>query len=147
MVLSKTILILEDNLKVLSRMLDGLFELEQGQPYDFSVIALTNYKQVEDYVNTNPKAQFDIILLDRDCKLNNSFHILDIDRFGADKVIAISSVPEYNQEAKQRGVKRVILKDLKNIDEFAKKVVKEVEIMITPSRLRNFFNLFQYTGH
>ena len=147
MILSKTILILEDNLKVLSRILDGLFELEQGQPYDFSVIALTNYKQVEDYVNANPKAQFDIILLDRDCKLNNSFHILDIERFGADKVIAMSSVPEYNKEAKQRGVKRVILKDLKNIDEFAKKVVKEVEIMITPSRLRNFFNLFQHTGH
>jgi len=138
MVLSKTILILEDNLKVLSRILDGLFELEQDQPFDFSVIALTNYQQVEDYVNNNPKAQFDIILLDRDCKLNNSFHVLNIERFGADKVIAISSVPEYNQEAKQRGVKRVVLKDLRYIDEFAKKVVKEVEHMITPSRLLHF---------
>src|SRR3989344_8904858 len=108
MVLSKTILILEDNLKVLSRILDGLFELEQDQPFDFSIIVLTNYQQVEDYVNNNPKAQFDIILLDRDCKLNNSFHVLNIERFGADKVIAISSVPEYNQEAKQRGVKRVV---------------------------------------
>ena len=137
-VLSKTILILEDNLKVLSRILDGLFELEQDQPYDFSVIVLTTHKQVEDYVNTNPKAQFDIILLDRDCKLNNSFHILDIERFGADKVISISSVPEYNKQAKQKGVKRVILKDLKDIDEFAEKVVKEIEIMITPSRLLNF---------
>ena len=109
MTLSKTILILEDNLKVLSRILDGLFELEQDQPYDFSVIVLTTYKQVEDYVNTNPKAQFDIILLDRDCKLNNSFHILDIKRFGADKVISISSVSEYNKQAKQKGVKRIIL--------------------------------------
>jgi len=145
MVISKTILILEDNLKVLSRILDGLFELEQDQPYDLSVIVLTNHKQVEDYVNTNPKAQFDIVLLDRDCKLNNSFHILDIERFGADKVIAISSVPEYNKEAKQRGVKRVILKDLKNIDEFAKRAVDEVEIMITPSRLHNLVNLFQHT--
>jgi len=142
MILSKTILILEDNLKVLSRILDRLFELEQDQPYDFSVIILTNYKQVEDYVNTNPKAQFDIVLLDRDCKLGGSFHILDIERFGADKVIAISSIPEYNKEAKQRGVKRVILKDLKNIDEFAKKVVKEVQIMVAPSRLRKFLNHF-----
>ncbi len=135
MVLSKTILILEDNLKVLSRILNRLFELEQDQPYDFSVIVLTNHQQVEDYVNTNPKASFDIILLDRDCKLNNSFHVLDIERFGVDKVIAISSVPEYNQEAKQRGVKRIVLKDLQYIDEFAKKVVKEVEKMLTPSRL------------
>ena len=143
MVLSKTILILEDNLLVLSKLLDKLFVLEHDQPYDFSVIVLTNHKQVEDYVNTNPKAQFDIILLDRDCKLNNSFHILDIERFGADKVIAMSSVPEFNKEAKQRGVKRVILKDLKNIDEFAKKVVREVEIMITPSRLYKVLSLFQ----
>jgi len=90
MVLSKTILILEDNLQVLSKLLDKLFVLEQDQPYDFSVIALTNHQQVEDYVNNNPKAQFDIILLDRDCKLNNSFHVLNIERFGADKVISIS---------------------------------------------------------
>lgn len=138
MVLSKTILILEDNLKVLSRILDRLFELEQDQEYDLSVIVLTNHQQVEDYVNSNPKAQFDIILLDRDCKLNNSFHVLNIERFGADKVIAISSVPEYNKEAKQRGVKRVVLKDLQQIDEFAVKVVKEVEKMLTPSRLLHF---------
>ena len=135
MILNKTILILEDNLKVLSRILDGLFELELDQPFAFSVIILTNYQQVVDYVNNNPKAEFDIILLDRDCKLDDSFHILDIERFGADKVISISSVPEYNQDAKKRGVKRVVLKDLLHIDEFAKKVVKEVEHMITPSRL------------
>lgn len=135
MVLLKRILILEDNLIVLSKILDRLAALEQNQPYEFSLVVLTDYEQVEDYVNTNPKAQFDIILLDRDCKLNNSFHVLNIERFGADKVIAISSVPEYNGEAKQRGVKRVVPKDLQYIDEFARKVVKEVEHMITPSRL------------
>lgn len=138
MVLNKTILILEDNLRILSRIIDCLFELEQDQPYDLSLIVLTNYLQVEDYVNNNPKAQFDIILLDRDCKLNNSFHILDIEKFGANKVIAISSVPEYNKEAKRRGVKRVVLKDLQYIDEFATKVAREVEQMITPSRLLHF---------
>ncbi len=130
MVLSKTILILEDNLKVLSRILDKLFVLEQDQPFDFSVIILTNYQQVEDYVNTNQKAKFDIILLDRDCKLNQSFHVLDIQRFGADKVISISSVPEYNDEIKNRGVKRIVLKDLLYIDDFADKVVSEVQAMI-----------------
>ncbi|PIQ73689.1 hypothetical protein COV58_01125 [Candidatus Roizmanbacteria bacterium CG11_big_fil_rev_8_21_14_0_20_36_8] len=138
MVLNKTILILEDNLKVVSKILDGLSTLEQDQPYEFSIIVLTTHLQVEDYVNSNPKAQFDIILLDRDCKLNESFHILDIERFGADKVISISSIEEYNNEAKGRGVKRVVLKDLQHIDEFAEKVVKEVEKMITPSRLLHF---------
>ncbi len=138
MVLSKTILILEDNLQVLSKLLDKLFVLEQDQPYDFSIIVLTNSHQVEDYVNSNPKANFDIILLDRDCKLNESFHILDIERFGAKKVISISSVPQYNQEMKKRGVKRIVLKDFKALDAFVVKAVKEVENMVTPSRLLHF---------
>ncbi len=137
MVLSKTILILEDNLQVLAKLLDKLYLLEQDQPYDFSVMVLTNHLQVEEYVNSNPKAQFDIILLDRDCKLNESFHVFDIERFGADKVIAISSVPDYNQEAKRRGVKRVVLKDFMALDAFVDEVIKEVQRMITPSRLFN----------
>jgi len=126
MTLTKTILILEDNLKVLSKILEYLYELEQDQPYDFSVIVLTTYQQVEDYVNINPKAKFDIILLDGDCKLNQSFHILDLERFGANKVIAISSVKNYNESAKKRGVKKVIEKDLGDIDGFAKRVVEEI---------------------
>ena len=138
MILIKKILILEDNLLVLSKILAKLEILEQDQPYSLSLVILTDSQQVEDYVNNNPKAKFDIILLDRDCKLNNSFHVLNIGRFGADKIIAISSVPEYNKELKHRGVKRVILKDLKHIDEFALKVAKEVERMLTPSRLFSF---------
>lgn len=125
-----TILILEDNLKVLSKLLDKLFVLEQDQPYEFSTIILTNYQQVEDYINTNPKADFDIALLDRDCKLGKSFHILDIERFGADKIISISSVPEYNQEAQKRGINKVVFKDYANLDDFADKVVKQVAEMV-----------------
>lgn len=130
MVFNKTILILEDNLKVLSKLLDRLFQVEQDQPYEFSTIVLTNHQQVEDYINTNPKADFDIALLDRDCKLGRSFHVLDIERFGADKIISISSVPEYNQEAQDRGITRVVLKDYANLDSFADEVVKEVAEMV-----------------
>lgn len=139
MVLSKTILILEDNLQVLSKLLGKLFVLEQDQPYDFSIIVLTNYLQVEEYVNSNPKAAFDIILLDRDCKLANSFHVLNIERFGAHKVISISSVPEYNKEAQRRGVQRVVLKDFKALDEFIRQTVVEVEKMLRPSWLKRIF--------
>ena len=138
MVLSKNILILEDNLQVLSKLLDKLFILEQDQPFDFAIMALTSHQQVEEYVNNNTKAAWDIIILDRDDKLNDSFHVLEIERFGADKVIAISSVPEYNAEAKRRGVKRAVLKDFKALDAFVDDVVKEVERMISPSRLLPF---------
>src|SRR3989344_6954805 len=102
MVLSKKILILEDDLRTLSKILDKLSKLEDDQPYSFCIVVLTDYLQVQDYINNNPKAEFDIILLDRDCKLAGSFHVLDIERFGADKIIAISSVPEYNEQVKKK---------------------------------------------
>ena len=138
MILIKKILILEDNLLILSKILAKLEIVEQDQPYLLSLVILTDFQQVEDYINNNPKANnFDIIILDRDCKLGGSFHNLNFERFGTDKVISISAVPEYNNEAKKRGVKRVILKDLKYKDEFADKVATEVRRMISPQRLFN----------
>ncbi len=130
MVLKKRILILEDDLNVLSKILSKLDQLEEREIYSFHHVILADHSQVEDYVNTNPKAEFDIILLDRDCKLGGSFHILDIERFGADRVVSMSSVPKANEDAKKRGVKRIVLKDFQYLDEFADKVVAEVEDMI-----------------
>lgn len=131
MIFIKRILILEDNLVVLSKILDKLATLEQNGVFDFSLVVLTDYKQVEDYVNKNPEAAFDIILLDRDCKLNGSFHVLDIERFGPEKVIAISSVPKWNQQVQERGVTKVIEKDFLNLDEFADNVVKTIAEVIS----------------
>ena len=42
----------------------------------------------------------------------------------------MSSVPKANAEAMNRGVKRVVLKDFQHLDEFADKVVAEVEDMV-----------------
>jgi len=130
MILIKRILILEDNLLVLSKILANLEILEQDQPYSLSLVILTDFQQIEDYVNNNPKAQFDIILLDRDCKLGGSFHNLNFERFGSDKVISISSVEEYNIEAQKRGVTKTVLKDIRNYDDFAETVVGIVKEMI-----------------
>ena len=47
-----------------------------------------------------------------------------IEKFGADKVIAISSVPEYNAQLKEKGVTKVVLKDYQYLDKFAEAVVK-----------------------
>lgn len=124
MIITKTILILEDDLKTLSKILNNLAKLEEDQPFYFSLVVLTDYTQVEDYINDNPKAKFDIILLDRDCKKGGSFHILNLEKFGVDKVISISSVPEYNTQVQQRGVTKVILKDYQYLDKFAEDVVK-----------------------
>lgn len=131
MMLLKRILILEDNYKVLSKILEALSVLEDRQPFEFSITVINDSAQVENLVNNNPRAKFDIIILDRDCKINKSFHVLDIEALGAEKVIAISTVSEYNQQAQDRGVTRVVEKDLSNIDKFAEKVVKEIEEIIS----------------
>ena len=130
MYLTKSILILEDNLKVLSKILDRLFVLEGDQSFELCVMVLTTSSQVEDYINSNPKAKFDIILLDRDCKIGGSFHVLDIERFGKEKIIGISSIEEFNNELKQKGIDKIILKDLKDMDKFVDEVVEEIKHMI-----------------
>jgi hypothetical protein len=126
------ILILEDDLGTLSLLLKKLHLLEEKlvdstSPKDFSVVTLSEYTQVEEFINKSKNIDFDVILLDRDCKAGGSFHVLDIERFGAEKVISISSVPEYNEEARKRGVKNIIWKDYQNLEEFADKVISSIQ--------------------
>lgn len=132
MVLNKTILILEDDLRTLSKLLEKLSRVEDDQPYSFSLIILTDYTMVEEFINKDPVPKIDLILLDRDCKLGGSFHVLDIEKIGAEKIIAISSVPEYNQQAKKRGVKKSVLKDYKTLDKFSDDVASEIEKFLRP---------------
>lgn len=130
MILIKRILILEDNYAVLCKLLEKLSLLEDKQPFQFSLTILNDSDQIENLIHDNPKAKFDIILLDRDCKVNKSFHALNIEDLGVEKVIAISAIPEFNKQLKDRGVRRVVEKNLSHPDEFAAQVVEEIEKMI-----------------
>jgi len=130
MIFIRRILILEDNYTVLSKLLEKLSTLEDKQPFEFSLTVINDSEQVENLINNNPKAKFDIIILDRDCKINESFHILDIEHMGVEKVIAISAVTRFNKQLEERGVTKVIEKDLSDIDKFTTKVVNVVGEMI-----------------
>ena len=126
------ILILEDDLETLSILLKKLSILEkQDYAFRFSVIVLSEYTQVEEYVNNKKDNDFDIILLDRDCKVFGSFHILDFNKFNIDKIISISAVPEYNEDARQKGVTKIVFKDHENLDEFSDKVLEEIKIILS----------------
>lgn len=133
MIRKKSILILEDDLATLTKILDRLNAIEEKQGIEFVIAVLSTYLQVAQYINKNPHASFDLILLDRDCKLGGSFHVLDIERFDPKKVIGISSVPEYNEEAKKRGVSRIVWKDYEHLDDFADKLSKSVTKFLTAS--------------
>ena len=130
------VLILEDDIETLSLLLKKLHLLEEKlvnseKPTDFSIVTLSEYTQVEEFINKSKNIDFDVILLDRDCKAGGSFHVLDLERIGADKIISISSIPDYNEEVKTRGVNRVVWKDYKNLDKFSDQVIIELEVLIT----------------
>jgi len=127
------ILILEDDLQTLSVITDELFRMEERmvtERVDFAVTTFSEYDQVQDYLNHIPEPNFDIILLDRDCKLGGSFHVINIKKFGTEKFIAISTQPEYNETAARMGVKRVIRKDYKQLPKFATDLSAEIKDMI-----------------
>src|SRR3989344_8037551 len=134
MVIGKKLLILEDDLKTLSSILKRLSVLEEDKEYDFCTIVMSDYTQVQDYINNNPKADFDVILLDRDCKLGGSFHILDIEKFGVDKIISISSTPTWNEEARAREVKRIVPKRFSDLDGFAREVIIEIKDLLVSKK-------------
>lgn len=125
-------LILEDDIKTLATLFRALSLLEDkfdGQ-IDFGVTVMSDYTQVADYINKMGGDPFDIVLLDRDCRLGGSFHVLDINKFGPDKIIGISSVPTYNQELGRLGVTKIVDKDYSDLEPFALKVTNLIEEMI-----------------
>ncbi len=138
MILTKKILILEDNFLVLSRLFESLYQLENDFEYTFEVMVLTSSDQIDAYIHKNDDFVFDIILIDRDCKIHKSFHIFDIERIGTDRVIGISSIKRYNDDLVQRGVKRIVEKDLSDLDTFVSAVIKEMQSMLIPVHLQDF---------
>lgn len=123
------VLVLEDDLETLGVITGCLKVIEDklinsDQKSDIALTIFSEYTQVEDYLNKLESPTFDLVLLDRDCKLGGSFHALDLDRFNIDKVIGISSVPEYNEYLKNKGVKVTVDKNYKQLEIFRQRLIK-----------------------
>ena len=116
------ILILEDDLETNQKILGILKEIENEKEVSFGVTILPDYIQTEEFINKNPQIKFDVLLLDRDCYLGGSFHVVNLNNFDLEKVISISSIPKYNKQAVEKGVKRTIWKDYQNLDKFYDKI-------------------------
>lgn len=126
------ILILEDDILTLATLLQKihLFEeelLENNPPKDIAITILSEYTQVEEYLNKTNHIKFDVILLDRDCKACGSFHCLDFEKYGKDKIISISTTPQWNKEAVANGIKKVVYKDHSQIENFADRVIEKIK--------------------
>ncbi len=116
------VLILEDDLATLSKLMEALRTLEDECNVEIATTVLSEYSQVEDYVNRTESITWDIVLLDRDCKAGGSFHTINLEKIGTDKVIGISSMPAYNQQLRDRGITKVVNKDYEKLDDFVRSV-------------------------
>jgi len=123
---STRILIFEDDLETNQKILEILREIEEEKKVLFGVTILPDYIQTKEFINKNPQIKFDILLLDRDCFMGGSFHIVNLDNFDKDKVISISSMPDYNKQAEEKGVKRIVRKDYKDLDKFTTELKDQV---------------------
>lgn len=127
------VLLLEDDLETVSAIARALAELEQelqNKGTDIALTVLSEYTQVEQYINTDKVHQYDIVLLDRDCKAGGSFHTLDFEKVGLEKIISISSTPNWNEEAQAIGVKYVVRKDYEKLRPFALQVTEQIRKLV-----------------
>jgi len=122
------ILILEDDFEAVSKIMAELYNLEgHFAPYDFDVTVLSTSESVKKLINHQDKDAYDVILLDRDCKTQGSFHDLNIEKFGPEKIISISSTPTWNEEAERRGVAKIVPKSFSDLEGFARDVSEEIK--------------------
>jgi CheY-like chemotaxis protein len=125
---TKRILILEDDLETISAITKALtqYENENIGNFDIAVTVLSEYIQVEEYINKLDKDYFDLILIDRYYKGGDSFHVLDFDKFGVDNIISISFMAKWDEEAKKKGIKTIVKKNY-NLNKFAKQLIEEIK--------------------
>jgi DNA segregation ATPase FtsK/SpoIIIE-like protein len=127
-------LILEDDLETVAVLTHRLYMLEhelEARGTNLSLVVLSEYSMVEQYINTDDRHEYDIVLLDRDCKSGGSFHALDLGKFDLNHVISISSTPEWNKQAESRGIKRIVHKTFSDLNGFAEKVLIHIRELLS----------------
>jgi DNA segregation ATPase FtsK/SpoIIIE-like protein len=128
------ILLLEDDLETVTVLTHRLYMLEhelEAKGMDLSLVVLSEYSMVEQYINPDTEHTYDIVLLDRDCKAGGSFHALNLDKFDLDRVVSISSTPEWNKLAESRGIKRVVHKTFDDLNGFAENVLAHIRELLS----------------
>lgn len=125
----KTILILEDNPMVLAHIAYLLQRLESEVSVRFIPVSFPTVEEAHAYLTDTGDA-FDIVLLDRNDKSGNSYHTLDLEKIGVQNIISISSVPRNNEEARQRGVTRVVEKQYEHMDAFSHELERHIRALL-----------------
>lgn len=124
------VLILEDDLETLEAILQVLKNLRDLKGVSFAVTILSDYLQVESYINANPQIKYNILILDRNDSLGASFHNINLNLFNKDNIISISTVPEFNHELTTKGVHKMINKDYQNLSDFSSQLIRYIQYIL-----------------
>ncbi|MFW5884724.1 MAG: hypothetical protein ACOCUF_00615 [Patescibacteria group bacterium] len=129
------VLILEDDLKACQAILKVLEEVEFEaikKGVELSALVFQERVFVEEFVNQREWTGEEIVFLDREADKGQAgnFHDLDFEKFDKDRIISISSVPDFNEDARKRGINRVVQKDFTKMDEFGEKIERELRVIL-----------------
>lgn len=118
-------------MKACQAILKALEELEFEaikKGVELSALVLQECVFVEEFVNQRDWTGEEIVFLDREADKGQagSFHDLDFEKFDKDRIISISSVPDFNEDARKQGIHRVVQKDFTKMDEFEEKIEEEL---------------------
>ncbi|MBP9827050.1 hypothetical protein KBC99_01055 [Candidatus Saccharibacteria bacterium] len=85
--------------------------------------------------------RYDIILLDYFCAHGGSFHSAPLKQFDSRKIISISSSDAGNHQAKLKGIKQVVKKDVFHPTQFAQEVARKIDHILPKSKPRRIDSL------
>lgn len=121
------VLLIEDNPIVIS----GLRRAITKNFANAEVLSATSPDEVLAKVNNQPVGSWEIILLDFVYSAGTgNFHVFDIEKFGPQRVISISSTGFGNQAAQSRGVTHVKPKSYLHFNKFLRDTIEEMSSMV-----------------
>lgn len=123
----KKVLILEDNPRILSILLDKIAQIEEESGFKIAVFVVSQGEKVSLFQENLEKDEFDAILLDRYSRDEMDFHRAVMGKINPKKTISISSMPQANQEAKEVGVDYIVEKNYLEIKIFGEKVKEKMK--------------------
>lgn len=126
----KRVAILEDDIAFVEHLEEQLFVLQDVLNEKIVVERYTTQKSVEMGANSQDADYFDVVILDY-YSSDGTFHVINIEKFGPQKFIAISSVDAMNKQAQARGVARSVQKRRDRVGSTVKAIVLNVQEILT----------------
>lgn len=126
----KRIALLEDDLYFVDLLSPALLAIEDMIGEKIDIEHVVTQRAVENGINSQDANYFDAIVLDYFAQ-DGTFHVFDIEKFGPEKVVAISSIADKNTKAQERGVTRSVQKNRFKLGSSVQSIVAHVSEILS----------------